>query len=92
MKLVKEHINEEVKHLSSRSNEELFDNFFGGGKILFDNIVPFVQEIENRCTEQTGIKFYTYDANDNILFNEKNIEEFKKRFKELIDEALDYCY
>lgn len=92
MKLVKEHINEEIKHLPARSQEEMFDNFFGGGKILFDEMVPFVQEIERKCTEDTGIEFYTYNDNGELTWNEKNIAEFNKRFKELMQEALEYCY
>lgn len=91
MKLVKEHINEGVKHLTGRSEEKVMEEFFADGKILFDEFVPFVQKIEHQLHE-AGVNLYIREDEEEIVFNEELKNKFIEKIKETFNLAIEYCY
>lgn len=103
MKLVKEHINEVIKHLSPRNEEELFNNFLNIGDLVkklrqiaptvkcdFENNIPFGSTVIIDF-DYNNDKFKIYDSNNEYwrLFKWYDVR-YKRDYREGYDEELDF--
>ena len=81
MKLVKEHMNEAIKHLSPKSENEIIDNFFESGGDIWD----FYNENNNKI-------MYDLEEIHKVNITEKNKEKIRSKMKELFDDSLEYIF